>query len=57
MINVTVKVQVTLTQATDHFYEVPNKIFNISKRKTYDVYEYNDWNPLIFFTRESYLSI
>ena len=48
MINVTVKVQKTLTQATDYFYEVPNKIFNISTRKTYEVYEYNDWNPLVF---------
>ena len=48
MIHVTAKVQTSLTNATDQSYEVPNKIFNISTKKTYDVYEYNDWNPLIF---------
>lgn len=48
MIHVTAKVQTSLTNATDQSYEVPNKIFNISTKKTYEVYEYNDWNPLIF---------
>ncbi len=39
MIHVTAKVQTSLTNATDQSYEVPNKIFNISTKKTYEVYE------------------
>lgn len=57
MIHVTAKeVQTSLTNATDQSYEVQNKIF-IFLQKTYEVYEYNDWNPLIFFLPERAISV
>lgn len=52
-IRIIVKIQKTLTSATDHSYEVPNKIFNISSKKVYEIYEYNDWNPLVFLPERS----
>ncbi|MER8077390.1 hypothetical protein [Acinetobacter pittii] len=47
-VKVSVKIQKTATTAIDNSYEVPNKIFNISTKKVYGIYEYNDWNPLIY---------